>query len=169
MHKYLCVFMYVYLCLYMYVCIMHVDCMCMLCACTRMHICACMVLGVCVCLCNEKITKEPGQVYVQLLFCNFLHAAEDEVRFQAQLHWCSVLHVPRAVLCLNTAGWQRQDNIPWGAELLGSPLKYLIQSDTHHLKSPACPRSHTTTGLLLISLRSLCWLLNNKHRRGRCD
>lgn len=67
------------------------------------------------------------------------------------------------------AGWQRQDNMPWGAKPLGSPLKCLMRSDTYHLKSPACPRSRTATSLLLISLRSLCWLLNNKHRRGRCD
>lgn len=70
---------------------------------------------------------------------------------------------------LSRAGWQRQDNMPWGAKLLGSPLKCFMRSDTYHLQSPACPRSRTTTALLLISLRSLCWLLNNKHRRGRCD
>lgn len=70
---------------------------------------------------------------------------------------------------LSRAGWQRQDNMPWGAKLLGSPLKCFMRSDTYHLQSPACPRSRTTTALLLISLRSLCWLLNNKHRRGCCD
>lgn len=75
----------------------------------------------------------------------------------------------RAARRLSRASWQRQDNMPWGAKPLGSPLKCLMRSDTYHLKSPACPRSRTTTGLLLISLRSLCWLLNNKHRRGRCD
>ena len=74
-----------------------------------------------------------------------------------------------AARCLSRASWQSPDNTPWGAKPRGSPLKCLMRSDTYHLKSPACPRSRTTTALLLISLRSLCWLLNNQHRRGRCD
>lgn len=112
-------------------------------------------------VCGEGAAEEHGQTPCSRRF----------PRRQQQTRWGS----PRgqrgpAHRCSHSrASWQRQDNMPWGAKPLGSPLKCLMRSDTYHLKSPACPRSRTATSLLLISLRSLCWLLNNKHRRGRCD
>lgn len=113
------------------------------------------------------IAEEHGQTPVQSL--DFLAGSSRRGEAPGVATTALRTDALRAVRCRSRASWRRQDNMPWGAKLLGSPLKCLMRSDTYHLKSPACPRSRTTTGLLLISLRSLCWLLNNKHRRVCCD
>ena len=130
----------------------------MLCPCTLRHRLR---------VCGEGVAEEHGQTPVQSP--HFLTGSSRQGEAPSVATMALRPDALRAARCLSRASWQRQDNMLWGAEPLGSPLKCLMRSDTYHLKSPACPRSRTTTGLLLISLRSLCWLLNNKHRRGRCD
>lgn len=70
------------------------------------------------------VAEEDGQTPVQLP--DFLTGSSRRGEAPSMATTALCTGALRAARCLSGASWRRQDNMPWGAKPLGSPLKCLI-------------------------------------------